>query len=210
MLARASGAGAPCLMQVDQYELENSLQSAVAALFQDGMAQAAAVNTLADLVDVQREAAVAVGQAVRDFGAIGPLLELLDRQETQQDALRVIGNLASNAVDKQADETKRLLHEFDAFPRVLHLINSPQPSTIVYALGALQNMLVRPEYALMMRDRAADARLRQCSRLHPMRLCGCESCLSNMKAVLAPNFSAASAMAARGTPRGRRPAALAR
>ena len=53
-----------------------------------------------------------------------PLLDLLERPDTQQDALRVLGNLASNAVDSRAEETKRLLHDLGAFPRVLPLIHS--------------------------------------------------------------------------------------
>ena len=52
----------------------------------------------------------------------------------------------------------------------------------------------------MMRDRAADARLRQLLTSSPDETVRhfAKGCLSNMKAVLAPNFSAASAMAARG------------
>ena len=57
-------------------------------------------QALATLVDsAEGEVAQAVGAALRDFGAMEPLIELLDRPETQQDALRVIGNLSSNAVD---------------------------------------------------------------------------------------------------------------
>ena len=61
-------------------ELETTLQSAVASLFQDGLqAKATAVNTLANIVDrCEGAAAEAVGRAIRDFGALDPLLLLLD------------------------------------------------------------------------------------------------------------------------------------
>ena len=181
-------------------ELETTLQSAVASLFQDGLqAKATAVNTLANIVDrCEGDAAEAVGRAIRDFGAIDPLLLLLDEEQTQQDTLRVIGNLASNAVDRCADETKRLLHDFNAFPRVLRLIHSPHNATVLYALGAVQNMLVKPEYAKLMQNEQADARLRQLltAPTSDQTLCHfAKGCLQNMRAVLQPNFSAAAAAA---------------
>ena len=50
-------------------------------------------------------------------------------------------------------ETKQLLYDLCAFPRILPLIyNTDSESTLVYALGALQNLCTRREYALHMRD----------------------------------------------------------
>ena len=133
--------------------LHDPLVSIVTSLLQDEEAQANAASQLANLIDnAEGEYAEAVGQTIRDFGAMDTLLDLLERPATQQDALRVIGNLASNAVDSKAEETKKLLHDLGAFPRVLPLIHSATPATVVYALGAVQNMLTRPEYAAHMRD----------------------------------------------------------
>ena len=50
----------------------------------------------------------------------------------------------ASAVDSRAAETKLLLHELGGFARVLPLIYSSAPATIVYALGAMQNLLTRP------------------------------------------------------------------
>ena len=101
-------------------QLSNSLQGVVTGLMQYADTQAAAVAELAAIVDqAEGVTAAAVGKAIRDFGAFERLLELLERPETVTEALRVIGNLASNAVDPSADETKRLLHEMGAFPRIL-------------------------------------------------------------------------------------------
>ena len=171
--------------------LHEPLANVVTNLLQDEDAQAAAVAQLANLIDqAEGAAAEAVGQTIRDFGAMMPLLDLLERPDTQQDALRVLGNLASNAVDSRAEETKRLLHDLGAFPRVLPLIHSHSPSTVTYALGAVQNMLTRPEYAMLMRELGAENRLRDLldtaedeTLRHFAR-----GCLANMRAVLAPNF----------------------
>ena len=171
--------------------LHEPLANVVTSLLADEEAQAAAVQQLANLIDqAEGIAAEAVGKTIRDFGAMDTLLDLLERPETQQDALRVIGNLASNAVDSRAEETKRLLHELNAFPRVLPLIHHPTAATVVYALGAVQNMLTRPEYAMHMREMAAEDRLRDLlatSQDETLRHFA-NGCLMNMKAVLAPNF----------------------
>ena len=172
-------------------ELSGRLSSIVTALMSTEEEQAAAVQQLADLIDnAEGEAAEAVGKTIRDFGAMDTLLDLLDRPETQQHALRVIGNLASNAVDSKAEETKRLLHDLGAFPRVMQLIFSEASATVVYALGAVQNMLTRPEYAAYMLEKKADLRLRallQSSTDSVLRHFA-QGCLSNMTAVSQASF----------------------
>ena len=194
------------LGSIDQEELIASLPSIVTGLLSDDEAPEAA-SRLAAIVDrAEGVAAEAVGQSIRDFGAMEPLLELLERPETQQDALRVLGNLASNAVDVHAAETKRLLHELGAFPRVLPLIHSPVGPTVVYALGAVQNMLVRTEYALHMQDVGAEDRLNAIIAKSPdeVQRHFAKGCLSNMQAVLAPNFRVQEDSAPRRTPTQRR------
>ena len=172
--------------------LDESLTSMVTGLMNPEKAMAS-VTALAHLVDdAEGETANAIGNMVRDSGGFSPLLDLLDHPEEGQDyALRVIGNLASNAVDSHAEETRRLLHDLGAFPRVLPLIYSQSTVTIVYALGAVQNLLVRPEYALHMRDTRADVRLRAllASTTEERTQRFANGCLSNMKAVLEPNYA---------------------
>lgn len=180
--------------ELDEATIIASLSSVVTGLLQDDEQQAAAVSSLASLVDrAEGETAEAVGKTIRDFGAMATLLDLLDRSQTQQDALRVIGNLASGAVDPQANETKALLHELGGFPRVLPLIYSESPPTTVYALGAVQNLLVRPEYALHMKETQADKRLRHliATSKDETLLHFANGCLANMEAVLAPGYQVA-------------------
>ena len=178
---------------LDEAALNASLSSIVTGLLDPEEAMAS-VAALAHMVDhAEGDTANAVGKAIRDFGAMSPLLDLLDQPGGGQEyALRVIGNLASNAVDSHAEETKRLLHDLGAFPRVLPLIYSQSNATIVYALGAVQNLLVRPEYALHMRDTRADVRLRAllASTTDETTKHFANGCLSNMKAVLEPNYAA--------------------
>lgn len=91
-----------------------------------------------------------------------------------------------------ASETKELLHELGAFQRVLPLIFTDAIPTVTYALGAVQNMLVRPEYARYMREIGADVRLRALSARSPdvqIRQFA-EGALSNMTAVLSPQWHA--------------------
>jgi hypothetical protein len=122
-------------------------------LMEDSETQAVAVETLANIIDrAEGVEAAAVGQCIRDFGVMAPLLELLNGPATRQDALRVLGNLASNAVDPHAESTKQLLHELGAFPRIVQLLYIADTAVVVYALGAVQNLLVRPEYAEHMRS----------------------------------------------------------
>lgn len=175
----------------DQEALCASLSQVVTGLLEDPETQAQAANRLASIIDrAQGATAEAVGRSIRDFGAVQPLIELLHRPATQQNALRVLGNLASNAVDVHADETKHLLHELGAFPSVVALIDSPSSATVVYALGAVQNMLTWPEYALHMRDVGADVRLHDLlatTRDETTRHFA-QGCLQNMKAVLSPEY----------------------
>jgi len=154
-------------------------------------AQHQAVTRLASLIDeATAEEAQQLGVCVRDFGALDALLALLDRPSTEQDALRVIGNLASNAVDPNAADTKRLLFEMGAFDKILQRIHSDSGPTVVYALGSVQNMCARREFAQHMRDTGADVRLRQllATSSNASARHFATGCLSNMEAVLSPTF----------------------
>ena len=154
-------------------------------------AQGRAVTRLATLIDdATAEEAKHLGEYVRDYGALEPLVALLERPTTEQDALRVIGNLASNAVDPNAADTKRLLFEMGAFDRILQRIHSDNGPTVVYALGSVQNMCARREFALHMQATGADVRLRQLldTSSNASARNFANGCLSNMEAVLSPSF----------------------
>ena len=176
-------------------QLSNSLSEIVGALQQDHATQVWAVHELANIIDrSEGNRAAAVGEAIRDFGAAEPLLDLLDRPDTLQGALRVIGNLASDAVDAQAEETKHLLHELGGFRRVLPCIHvTDDDQTLIYALGAVQNMCTRCEYARHMREQSADTRLLQLTKSSNATVVHfANGCLANMRAVLSPDFVPAS------------------
>ena len=188
-------------------DLSADLQAVVMGLLQDFDAQASAVAQLGNLVDsTEGLKAQAVGAAIRDFGGVQPLLDLLAHERTQQDALRVLGNLASNEVDAAAEETKALLHELGAFPRVLPLVHAPSETTQVYALGAVQNMCTRPEYARHVRATGADVRVRQLAEASPNSTVRrfAAGCLANMRAVLEPGFVPASPQQSPASPAGQR------
>ena len=159
--------------------------------------QCVAVARLAVLIDeASGVQALELGARVRGGGTLEVLLALLDRPSTQQDALRVIGNLASNAVDQNAADTKRMLSDLGAFPRILRLIYAQSLATVVYALGTVQNMCARRDHALHMREVRADARLRELassssngnSSSSQAMIHFATGCLSNMETVLGPSF----------------------
>ena len=129
---------------------------------EDEAVKVRAVAKLAELIDhAVGEEAMRLASYLRGAGCLAPLLALLENHRTQQDALRILGNLASSAVDAQAAETKRLLDELGAFERILPLIYAQSVTTVVYALGSVQNLCAKREYALHMRRTHADARLRE-------------------------------------------------
>ena len=68
--------------------------------------------------------AQALAASIRECGALRHLLQLVDHPSSESDALRVIGNLASNAVDPQAFETKRLSSNAPTSMRFIFLFES--------------------------------------------------------------------------------------
>ena len=158
---------------------------------EDEGTQIQAVSKLAELIDrVIGDEAERLASYLRENGCLAPLLTQLENPRAQQDALRIIGNLASSAVDAQAAETKRLLDELGAFQRILPLIYAQSVTTVVYALGSVQNMCAKREYAVHMRSTGADARLHELINNGAGGQAGrfARGCLSNMEAVLAPDF----------------------
>ena len=131
-----------------------------------------------------------LGHCIREVGALAPLLLLLDRADTEVQAMMLIGNLASHSMDENAHDTKRLLFHFKAFPLVLQRIYSADARLCLYALGAVQNTCASRRDAAHMRATHAEARLRHleesCSDPNARQLAA--GCLDNMATVLAPGF----------------------
>ena len=151
---------APSTVQDEQLEFHRIILPALLA----APPQAFAVRSLASLVDrSQGLRAAAIGQAIRDSRALAVLVELVDVADTQIDALRVIGNLASEDVDAQADLTRRRLRELKLLERVLpkigatgpvsykhNITNRIEPMLLIYALGTLRNACSDRDDALYM------------------------------------------------------------
>ena len=165
----------------------------------DESIQRTALARLAELVDRSSGTeAERLAACIRDTGSLRPLVELVRHPTMHQDALRILGNLASSAVDPNAAETKRLLRNLDAFAIILPLIYSHSSATTVYALGSVQNMCAIKEYAEQMRDSGAEVRLRELmnglGEFGNMASSGGQAshfargCLANMEAVLSPDF----------------------
>jgi len=116
-------------------------------------------------------------------------------------ALYLIGNLASDVVDSKAALTKEVLHELGAFDRVLPLIFRDSTTTIYFALGAIQNMCVRPEYAHTMAAVGAEHRIRELAQLSSTDTSAlARGCLNNYEVMAkrAARGEAAAAAASRG------------
>jgi len=102
-----------------------------------------------------------LGAVLRDNGGIEALLGILRNpelgDEVHQSALLVLGNLGSDAVDKHADLTRARLKSFDGFARLLEHVQSSSDTTLIYALGAVQNICsIDPDFA------------RECRGKHPI------------------------------------------
>ena len=111
MAAGASGSGLTS-QQGEEEESSFALEDVVAGLLeQDEEVQKIALHRLAGMVDEAEGAhAETLGECMRNFGALEPLLSMVRRSSTCASALRIIGNLASDVVDRRSGV---LLHPFD-------------------------------------------------------------------------------------------------
>jgi hypothetical protein len=95
----------------------------------------------------------ALGVAIRDAGGISTITNLLETDEEMiQQALFLIANLASDAVDAQSALTKRQLLAIGAAPKLLTCLSSPETEVIAYAAAALQNCSTDPAWAAALAD----------------------------------------------------------
>ena len=126
-----------------------------------------------------------VGGYLREHGVLKSLVWLLEHSDAvaiQQTTLLILGNLASDAVDASSTLTKVRLKELGAFEALLPHLFSDVWLTLVYALGAVQNMCTDVEYVEVMQDTGVVARLQELAATEDPQLEKyAKGCLSNMR-----------------------------
>ena len=123
-----------------------------------------ALSELAQLVDTYFGAdAEALCDFLRVSGCIAPIARAVGHQEPDihQVAMLIVGNLGSDAVDSQAEKTRKLLKQHRAFEYLLPHIFSDDWMTLVYSLGAVQNLCYELEYVEQMQHVGAPGRLQE-------------------------------------------------
>ena len=111
-----------------------------------------ALEELAELIDAaEGEWATALGSFVRSAGIVSDLVDLIDHDDAEIYALamRVLGNLCSDAVDPQSSATKEVVRTYNGFSRLLPHCYNEDPVALMYTLGAIQNLCTNIEYAKM-------------------------------------------------------------
>ena len=111
-----------------------------------------ALEELAELIDAaEGEWATALGSFVRSAGIVSDLVDLIDHDDAEIYALamRVLGNLCSDAVDPQSSATKEVVRTYNGFSRLLPHCFNEDPVVLMYTLGAIQNLCTNIEYAKM-------------------------------------------------------------
>ena len=116
--------------------------------------------------------AVALGNVMRSNEGRGlrVLCELLvsaknaDDEVLRQQALLVIGNLASDALDTQSSLTKGLLMQLAAHKALLHCLEASDEVTVGLACGALQNLCHDRAWSSWLLQHGAERRLEELSR----------------------------------------------
>ena len=119
-----------------------------------------ALGQLAQIMDTSYgEDAEALCEFLRVAGCVALIANLLAHPlpELHQTAMLLVGNIASEAVDANADKTKAVLKKHKAFEKMLHHLFSDDWMTLVYTLGAIQNTCTEIEYVEMMQEFGAVA-----------------------------------------------------
>ncbi|KAL1527375.1 hypothetical protein AB1Y20_016044 [Prymnesium parvum] len=132
---------------------------------------AAAVMRLALAIDECEdiEQTQILGALFREHNGIEALLAILQNsafaEEVHQSALLILGNLGSDTVDVHAQLTRQRVKLYGGFDVLLEYMQSPSETTIIYALGAVQNICsIDVEFAHMCRgEHAVVAHLRALS-----------------------------------------------
>eukprot|EP00967_Tisochrysis_lutea_P059154 scaffold75419_cov24-Tisochrysis_lutea.AAC.1 len=126
-----------------------------------------ALEQLSDTVNsAYNEDGAAIGAVARQCGGVQLLADLiLDRSlALQQEALVLLGNLCSDAVDPLSAETKAMLYQAGAAPGIVTCLDSPEESIVMCVCGALQNLCHDALWAKAVHKLGAHARLESLSR----------------------------------------------
>eukprot|EP00966_Prymnesium_polylepis_P066011 1531572-Prymnesium_polylepis.1 len=106
--------------------------------------------------------------SIRECGAIQRLVDLLDHSQplVYRMATMVLANSAALEVDPLgAQSSKRMILNAGGFPKVVAKVFSEEPTTIMYACGAVQNLCFADLRCVETLQRmGADARLQQLSQ----------------------------------------------
>ena len=120
------------------------------------------LGVLCDLVSsCYDEDGDAVGQIIRESGGLLTLSWLLAEPDANivKQALFLIANLASDAVDPRAYLSKHLLRQCGCEYRLLPGLDSEDPEVVAYTCGALQNLCNDPEWSQVLLDQGVVMRL---------------------------------------------------
>ena len=129
--------------------------------------RANAIDQIATIVDTSfGDEASELCEYLRQQGVVRALTELLGRAEPSlhQPALRLVGNLASEAVDPRAALTKAEFKELGGFEKLLPYLFAAEWVSLVYALGAMQNTCLDADYVEIMQDMGIVPRLQELVR----------------------------------------------
>jgi hypothetical protein len=126
-----------------------------------------ALEQISDAVNsASNEDGAVIGAVVRQCGGVQLLGALVVGQSLplQQEALVLLGNLCSTAVDPLSSETKTLLYNSGAAGGLVACLDSPEPAIVMCACGALQNLCHDVWWARACDDLGARERLQKLSR----------------------------------------------
>jgi len=147
-----------------------------------------ALTSLAEAIDSSfGDDAAALCEFLRVAGCVSIIVRLLEheRPDIHQPALLLVGNIASEAVDVAADKTKHVLKRMSAFEKLLVHLFTDDWTTLVYALGALQNTCAEVEYVELMQEYGATVRLQEIVSSGDAQLEHfAKGCLANMRQVM--------------------------
>lgn len=148
---------------------------------------------LALLIDCSStEEMATIGHRLRTLGGVERLVLLLEHEDAaiHQSALLIIGNLATDTVDPNAEATKALFKSYSGFGKLLPHLNSTNPLTVAYALGAVQNTCMDVDYVGLMQQSGAVQRLQQLMlQGDPNHVAFARNCLINLRQTVVASAS---------------------
>ena len=136
----------------------------------DEAAIVAALQDLCGLMDTSfGDAASHLCGLMRSSDAVAMLVELLEPPDTpapiRQHALVLLGNICSSDVDPAGfGHARRELRNASGFPLLLRYLDDEDYDTRCYALGAVQNTCMEPDYAAVMQERGTIVLLQELMR----------------------------------------------